>query len=149
MIVNGYKIAPNADLIGANLIDADLRGADLRSANLIGANLRGADLRGTNLGGHKSHALLALAPDELLPLRVAQAILQPGALNMDAWHSCETTHCLAGWAVHLSGAAGYALERVTSPSVAGCMLLPSACHLLHESNDIALEWAKGIVKAAA
>jgi|GEM_PF-6593085 len=35
----------------------------------------------------------------------------PTALKMDKWHSCNTTHCLAGWGVHLEGAAGYALER--------------------------------------
>ena len=33
------------------------------------------------------------------------------ALNMCAWHLCETTHCRAGWVVHLAGAAGYKLEE--------------------------------------
>ena len=26
-------------------------------------------------------------------------------------HACETTHCRAGWVVHLAGEAGYALEE--------------------------------------
>ncbi len=26
-------------------------------------------------------------------------------------HACGTTHCRAGWVVHLAGEAGYALER--------------------------------------
>jgi len=30
---------------------------------------------------------------------------------MDAWHSCDTTHCRAGWAVHLAGEEGYKLEE--------------------------------------
>jgi hypothetical protein len=30
---------------------------------------------------------------------------------MGQWHSCNTTHCRAGWAVHLAGEEGYALER--------------------------------------
>ena len=30
---------------------------------------------------------------------------------MGAWHSCETTHCRAGWVVHLAGEAGAALEK--------------------------------------
>ena len=34
---------------------------------------------------------------------------------MTSWHSCETTHCRAGWVVHLAGEAGYALEAATSP----------------------------------
>ena len=29
---------------------------------------------------------------------------------MSTWHSCGTTHCRAGWVVHLAGDAGYALE---------------------------------------
>jgi hypothetical protein len=59
--VNGYTIAPCADLTGAyltgaylrgaNLTDANLTGADLSGADLIGANLYGADLTGANLYG--------------------------------------------------------------------------------------------------
>jgi hypothetical protein len=54
LVVNGYTIAPmadlrGADLRGANLSEADLRGVDLRWANLRWANLRGADLRWANL----------------------------------------------------------------------------------------------------
>jgi hypothetical protein len=30
---------------------------------------------------------------------------------MADWHSCGTTHCRGGWAVHLAGEAGYELER--------------------------------------
>lgn len=60
MEVNGYTIAPKANLSGAYLIGADLRGADLRGANLSGAylsgaNLRGADLRGAYLSGANLH----------------------------------------------------------------------------------------------
>jgi hypothetical protein len=34
-----------------------------------------------------------------------------GVLDMANWHVCETTHCRAGWAIHLAGKAGYDLER--------------------------------------
>ncbi len=27
------------------------------------------------------------------------------------WHSCETTHCRAGWVIHLAGEEGYKLEK--------------------------------------
>jgi hypothetical protein len=37
-----------------------------------------------------------------------------GNLDMSDWHSCETTHCRAGWVVHLAGKEGYALEEETS-----------------------------------
>jgi len=33
---------------------------------------------------------------------------------MSAWHTCETTHCRAGWFVHLAGEDGYKLEKETS-----------------------------------
>jgi hypothetical protein len=54
LVVNGYTIAPMADLRGADLSEADLRGADLRGADLSEAALRGVDLseaalRGANL----------------------------------------------------------------------------------------------------
>ena len=46
MIVNGYKIEPNANLSNANLSYAELSYADLVGANLSGANLSGANLSG-------------------------------------------------------------------------------------------------------
>ena len=49
IIINGYKIEPNANLRDANLRDANLRSANLRSANLMGADLMGANLMGANL----------------------------------------------------------------------------------------------------
>ena len=33
-----------------------------------------------------------------------------GELDMRKWHTCETTHCRAGWAITLAGAKGYDLE---------------------------------------
>ena len=44
------------------------------------------------------------------------------ALNMNAWHSCSTTHCRAGWHVHLAGKPGYALEAKVGPNAAGALI---------------------------
>jgi len=33
---------------------------------------------------------------------------------MATWHTCETTHCRAGWVVFLAGKQGEELERQTS-----------------------------------
>ncbi len=33
---------------------------------------------------------------------------------MDKWHTCDTTHCRAGWVVVLAGEAGKKLELKTS-----------------------------------
>lgn len=43
-----------------------------------------------------------------------EACSAPSALKMDSWHTCETTHCRAGWVVTLAGKAGKALEEKTS-----------------------------------
>lgn len=52
-----------------------------------------------------------------------------GVLGMEAWHQappdapeCGTTHCLAGWAIHLAGRRGYDLERKYGPSMAGALI---------------------------
>jgi hypothetical protein len=45
-----------------------------------------------------------------------------GALNMGEWHTCETTHCRAGWAITLAGPAGKVLEGCLGPATAGALL---------------------------
>jgi hypothetical protein len=46
--------------------------------------------------------------------KILEAVSKPEALNMESWHTCDTTHCRAGWAVHLAGPKGYELEKKTS-----------------------------------
>jgi len=36
------------------------------------------------------------------------------ALDMGVWHTCDTTHCRAGWVTTLAGDAGKELESKTS-----------------------------------
>lgn len=48
------------------------------------------------------------------------------ALDMNVWHVCKTTHCLAGWAVHLCGKDGYALERLVGPAWAGAIIFANS-----------------------
>jgi hypothetical protein len=42
-------------------------------------------------------------------------------LDMGSWH-CGTTHCRAGWAIALGGAAGKKLESVFGPALAGAAI---------------------------
>jgi len=49
---------------------------------------------------------------------IYEAVSRPGALNMSIWHTCDTTHCRAGWAVTLAGEKGQALEAATSTAFA-------------------------------
>ena len=54
--------------------------------------------------------------------KIYAAASAENALDMKTWHICETTHCRAGWAVHLAGEEGYALEKATSPCFAAMMI---------------------------
>lgn len=70
----------------------------------------------------KKEQLPEIPKIENIHQKIYEVASQPGCLDMDAWHSCETTHCRAGWAVHLAGGAGYALERKTSPVFAAMQI---------------------------
>jgi hypothetical protein len=41
---------------------------------------------------------------------------------MDTWHTCDNTHCRAGWAVTLAGEQGKALERFYNTELAAMMI---------------------------
>ena len=95
---------------GADLRDADLRGADLRGANLRGAlKVDSADI--------------PVIPN--IDNVILGAIEMGGKLDMNSWHAngiCGTTHCRAGWAVHLGGEKGKALEARFGPQIAGTLI---------------------------
>jgi uncharacterized protein YjbI with pentapeptide repeats len=119
----------DAHLSGANLYGADLRGANLSEANLYGANLRGANLYGADLrgAGLRDADLRWARIDDVpkvpnLDSAILSALRSGGTLKMDAWHTCETTHCRAGWAVTLAGERGAALEKQVGSANAGTLI---------------------------
>jgi len=147
-----------ANLIGANLSWADLSWADLNGADLIGANLSKANLNGANLskanlnGATLNGAVgLTIASDARERLQaVATAALADNALNMSCWHTCDTTHCISGWAIHQAGELGRLLEAVVGAEVAGLMLLgPDAQRHFHDGNEAATEWLRSVLVPAA
>ena len=131
-------VSDGADLTGADLRGADLEGAYLRGADLTGANLRGADLTGAYLEG----AYLNVPVIKNIHQEIQKATKHKGALKMGDWH-CGTSHCRAGWAVHLAGDAGYELEKKTSTATAAYLIyrkssdLPFALNF-YASNEDAL-----------
>jgi hypothetical protein len=148
---------PSAYLTGANLTGADLTGADLTGANLTGAYLTGAnltgadlaraDLTGAYLSGVIGLKIAADAPARLLA--VARAALQPGALYMNDWHTCETTHCISGWAVHLAGEVGCVLETAVGVHMAGLYLLGvEAAGHFYDTNKEATKYLQSVIDAA-
>jgi len=46
----------------------------------------------------------------------------PNALDMGSWHTCETTHCRAGWVVMLAGEAGKKLESFHNTELAAALI---------------------------
>jgi len=58
--------------------------------------------------------------------KVLSAVSNKHAFEMGSWHTCETTHCWAGWIVFLSGDEGKALEDQTSTLFAAMMIFKKA-----------------------
>mgnify|MGYP001363753352 CR=1 FL=1 len=121
--------------LGAAIKVAIEKGANLRGVDLGGADLRGADLGGADLGGADLRGAFAGCPVKIenIHQRVFEAASAEGALDMGTWHVCDTTHCRAGWVVHLAGEAGYALEWALGGSTA------SAAAMIYLASDPTLE----------
>lgn len=78
--------------------------------------------------------------------KVYDAVKNTGKLDMSTWHTCDTTHCRAGWVVHLAGEAGYALEAHTSTEFAALQIYHKSCPdvpvspvRFYEDNNLAME----------
>ena len=63
---------------------------------------------------------------------------------MREWHSCETTHCRAGWVVTLAGEAGKALEEFHDTPLAALLIYAASSPLkvsmtrFYETNEVAM-----------
>ena len=120
----------------ARLVDAYMEGADLEGADLEDTDLEGANLEGANLDYEIQEGLLE---------RIAEIVLEDNEkLNMRNWHTCETTHCIAGWACHLNDKARE-LEKTHGTQIAGLLTLGQEAHsMFFKSKDDVLIWLKEI-----
>lgn len=82
---------------------------------------------------------------ESIHQKVFDAASAPNALAMNTWHTCGTTHCRAGWVVHLAGDAGYALERFFNTELAALKIYDASSDLpkvspvhFYDGNEAAL-----------
>jgi len=136
----------NADLRSANLRNANLSSANLSSANLSSADLRNADLRNADLSDAEGLIIASDAADRLKAV-AANALATDAALEMETWHACNTTHCIAGWAIHLAGEPGRLLEELHGPAIAGLMLLGAEAHShFYDSNEDARKWLQEVLE---
>ena len=122
-ITYGADLA-GTDLRGAYLDGADLSYTDLMDANLTGVNLSDTNLRGAKLKGatFKDIILKSVPKIDNIHQKVYGAASKENALNMNAWHTCETTHCRAGWVTTLAGKEGKDLEEKTSTANAALLI---------------------------
>ena len=75
---------------------------------------------------------------------------------MQNWHTCENTHCRAGWVVALAGEAGRALERFFDTPLAAMKIYDASSTLpkvaparFFETNEDALADMKRMAEAEA
>jgi len=77
--------------------------------------------------------------------KVLDAVKMPNALDMSTWHTCDTTHCRAGWVVTLAGEDGKALEEETSTEFAALQIYRKSSNIrvspvrFYEGNETAME----------
>jgi len=64
---------------------------------------------------------------------------------MDRWHSCDTTHCRAGWVIILAGEEGSRLERQLGTPLAANKIYKASSNIevrwslrFFESNEVAM-----------
>ena len=118
------------------------------SVNLRAADLRAAYLRDANL----SYADLSDAPFAVpnIDAQILARIETDGKLNMNNWHTCETTHCRAGWAIELAGSAGKTLEFIYGSEAAGNLIYAASRKGMKQPNFRASnEEALSDIKACA
>ena len=76
-------------------------------------------------------------------------------LNMGDWHTCDTTHCRAGWVVFLAGAEGKALEESTSTLFAAMQIYKKSSPIrvsnpkFFDTNEVAMADMKLCVEKEA
>ena len=136
---SGYSLT-GLNLRGSDLSGSDLSGSDLSDSNLSDSDLSGSDLSDSNLSGSDLSGIPVI-PN--IDRTILSAVEGGGTLEMGNWHTCGTTHCRGGWAVHLAGEAGAALEkRIGTPAAAALIYAASRPNMalpdFYASNSEAL-----------
>ena len=63
---------------------------------------------------------------------------------MSMWHTCDTTHCRAGWVTFLAGEPGKKLESFFNTELAAMLIYKESGYEInpcrfYDSNEVALE----------
>ena len=90
---------------------------------------------------------------ENIHAKVLEACSRESALEMGDWHTCDTTHCRAGWVVVLAGEEGKKLEEETSTLFAALQIYKKSSTIIphmpqfFETNERAMEDIKKCAEA--
>jgi hypothetical protein len=77
--------------------------------------------------------------------KVFEAASRPGALNMGDWHTCDTTHCRAGWVTFLAGEDGKMLEQQTDTLFAAMQIYKASSSIpvspvrFYDPNEVSMK----------
>lgn len=133
--------------------DLDASGATIGGdLNASGATIGGwLDASGATIGGDLSAndatisgVLIARpTPAEREMIISILAESDSGHLQMDRWHSCNTAHCIAGFAQAMSGRP----QRDDTALADGRELLPSVSHLFFTTEAVAIKEMRRILAA--
>ena len=96
----------------------------------------------TPASGQDGAVYIPKVPD--IDKRLYAAASAPEALEMYSFHTCEQTHCRAGWIVTLAGEAGKRLEQFHNTELAAMLIYRestgrniSPCRF-YDTNEVAL-----------
>jgi hypothetical protein len=132
----------NADLINSCFIDVDMDTVILTNANVSGIRLPMTKMPKQILKC-KGFPEEIVKNDNLLKEIAAIVLNDNEALEMFSWHTSDTIHCMAGWAIHLHPQ-GYQIEAASTTVIAAKLLLgDEAESYFYVSNEEAIELLKG------
>ena len=84
--------------------------------------------------------------------KVFDAASKPSALKMTEWHTCDTTHCRAGWVIVLAGEEGSKLEKFFCTALAALKIYKASGYEditfedFYKTNEEALEDMKQLAE---
>lgn len=138
-------IFKNIDFKNASLFDAYFKNCTFENCTFEKANIR--DISFENCTFENTKFPYSEVYDENLIYEVAQKVFEsPQNFDMGWWHSnvdgesCDTTHCIAGWAVELSPI-GKEVEEKYGPATAGLLLLGYDAYThFYDNNTEALKY---------
>lgn len=138
-----------SELQGANFSECDLRNARFANADLAHANFTRANIEGVDFSGayfHDTNFRDVVGLDVPVVEHLVDRIYREaksGHLDMSIWHSCKTTHCMAGWAILLAEEKGTALESKLGSEVAGSLIFHASIGEIptfYCTNQEAIDW---------